>query len=109
MSLGSSEISSSRTSAAFSNFPFLRNSAVSSLSLPTSTCCFLAIGVFLSLLPGRCLVCGGAGGWDPALGSGARQRLARGNHGGGGGARGRRAGPGADRPIVAPERGPDIQ
>src|SRR2546423_6034397 len=109
MSLCSREISSSRTSAAFSNFPFLRNSAVSSLSLRTSPCCFLAIGVFLSLLAGRCLVCRGAGGAHAALGIGAGECLARPRHGriDRGGARGTGFGP--DRPVVAPQGGPYVQ
>src|SRR5205085_4988887 len=109
MSLGSREISSSRTSAAFSNFPFLRNSAVSSLSLRTSTCCFLAIGVFLSLLAGRCLVWGGAGGPHAALGIGARQCLARERHGRVGGGGGRRTGFGPDVSVVAPQRRSHVQ
>src|SRR4051812_3393029 len=80
MSFGSAAISCSRTPAAFSNLDFLRWSATSSLSLRTSTWGFLAIRMFLSLLPGHCLarrsMCGlvrlfpAAAAARPAAGSG---------------------------------------
>src|SRR6266852_8175982 len=98
MSFASAAPSCSRTSAAFSHFSFLRKSVASSLSLRTSTWGFLAMDeVFLSLLPGRCLVCRAAGEADAALGIGGGEQTPRGFERGIGGG----AGPRADRAVVA--------
>src|SRR5205823_3847611 len=57
-------------------------------------------GIFLTLLPGRCLVCRRAGEAYATLGIGRGQQLAGGRQGG----IGRRAGVRPDGRIVAPQR-----
>src|SRR5437868_2728411 len=83
ISFGSASTSFSRTSAAFSNFCFLRNSVAESLRARVSTCGFLAMGDFvLTLLRLCCLVSRRAGGAHSPLGIMLGQHRAQGGFAG---------------------------